>query len=174
VRKHGQYLRYVLRHKWFVYQEGRKLGLGVWQLLLHDWTKFLPSEWFPYAEWFYGYKGGCWYHAPSEFQAGSNDDIRKKLNKEAFDRAWLLHQHRSLHHWQFWVLHEDSGAVKVLEMPDRYRREMLADWRGASRAIHSKDETAAWYLKTQQGRLLHPETQRWVETQLGLQEVRGA
>lgn len=143
--KHRNYLWYVLRHKWFVLEEGLRLGVPLWQLIVHDWTKFLPSEWFPYARYFYG-----------------------SGQKQAFDVAWLKHQHRSPHHWQHWVLQEDSGDVKVLPMPDKYRREMLADWRGAGRAIHGKDETATWYTGTRQGRRLHPETQAWVEAELGL------
>jgi len=149
MRQHVQYLRYVLRHKWFVYVEGRRLGVPVLQLLAHDWTKFLPDEWLPYARYFYGEDVGA-------------------LESEAFDHAWLAHQRRSPHHWQFWVLHEDSGRTKVLKMPERYALEMLADWRGAGRAIHGKDETAKWYAATKAGRRLHRETQAWVETQLGV------
>lgn len=147
--KHLKYLRYVLRHKRFVFHEGRKLGVPIFQLLAHDLSKFRPDEWAPYADYFYG--------------TGTYKD------QDGFDRAWLLHQHRNPHHWQFWVLREDSGAETVLRMPDRYAREMLADWRGAGRAINGKDETAAWYRKTEHARRLHPLTRAWVEAQLGLE-----
>ena len=151
MKKHWQYLKYVIRHKRFVYQEGRKLGLGRWQLIKHDWSKFLPSEWFPYARFFYG-------------------GARTALAMWEFKAAWLKHQHRNPHHWQHWVLREDSGEVKVLDMPDKYRREMLADWRGAGRAIHGKDETASWYEKTKSGRMLYPDTLVWVERELGVEQ----
>ena len=143
-----RYLGYVLRHKWFVFQEGRKLGVPLVQLVWHDASKLRPSEFLPYARYFYG--------------------ARKVRDQGAFDRAWLLHQHRNPHHWQFWILREDSGETKALPMPGRYRREMLADWRGAGRAIHGKDETTSWYLTTRHARVLHPETQTWVEQQLGV------
>lgn len=161
MKKHWLYLKYVLRHKRFVYEEGRKLGLGRVQLLVHDLQKFLPSEWFPYVEMFYGplTKPG-----PSDFL---KSPVRWKV-QEDFDRAWLHHQKLGgKHHWQYWVLREDDGTTKVLEMPDKYRREMLADWRGAGRAIHGKDECQEWYLKSRQTRLLHPKTKAWVEGQLG-------
>lgn len=167
--KHWRYLKYVLRHKWFVLQEGRKLGVPLWQLVVHDWSKFLPDEWRPYAEYFYGGPHQPWAETPAyakthHFDAAWNTS--KEQVRARFDVAWLKHQHRSPHHWQYWVLHEDPGDVKVLPMPDRYRREMLADWRGAGRAIHGKDDTAAWYERTKEGRLLHPDTQAWVEQQL--------
>jgi hypothetical protein len=53
-------------------------------------------------------------------------------------------------------------------MPDRYRREMLADWRGAGRAITGQDNTRAWYLKNRENIWLHPTTRTWVEHQLEL------
>lgn len=161
--KHWHYLKYVLRHKRYVYEEGRNLGVGHLQLLLHDFQKFMPSEWFPYVETFYG---------PASRDDGSGNVPWKRYvqsSKERFDEAWLHHQKLGgKHHWQYWVLLEDSGQEKVLPMPDKYRREMLADWRGAGRAIHGTDETAGWYEKTKRGRKLHPETQEWVEEQLGL------
>ena len=38
----------------------------------------------------------------------------------SFDSAWLLHQKRNAHHWQYWVLLEDEGNTKALEMDDKY------------------------------------------------------
>lgn len=158
IKAHWQYAKYVVRHKRFVYEEGRKLRVGRIQLLLHDFQKFMSIEWFPYVEMFYGRK-----------LDPAFDKARVEARKQAFDRAWLHHQKLGgKHHWQFYVLLEDSGKEKVLPIPDKYRREMLADWRGAGRAIHGRDETAQWYEKTKAGRKLHPTTQRWVERQLGL------
>lgn len=51
---HLRYLWYVLRHKWYVFQAGRVLKVPVWQLLMHDLSKFTPAEWFPYVAYFYG------------------------------------------------------------------------------------------------------------------------
>src|SRR4051812_6043212 len=43
------YLRIVLLHKYLVYREGRTLGLARRRLLIHDYTKFYPREYLPYA-----------------------------------------------------------------------------------------------------------------------------
>lgn len=172
--KHWRYAAYVWRHKVAVYRAGRRLGVGRWQLLIHDLSKLRPDEWRPYAEWFYGCRGGSWYDAGKESPLTPHGEDMRAERKSAFDDAWLLHQHRNPHHWQFWVLREDSGKVKVLMMPDKYRREMLADWMGAGMAIrgHGLDqaitETRAWYEKTTEGRQLHLSTRTLVEGDLGM------
>ncbi len=162
--KHLRYLRYLVRHKLFVYWEGRRLGVARWQLLIHDWHKLLPSEWFPYVEFFYGSDRvpTPWWGTPQDepFRCAEWEARRQRR----FDEAWLRHQHRAPHHWQHWVLLEDSGERKVLEMPDRYRREMVADWRGAGLAL-GKPDTLAWYKATRDARLLAPKTLAWVESQ---------
>ena len=48
-----KYLKAVLKHKWFVFIECRKLGIP-WLGVIHDLSKFLPSEFIPYARYFYG------------------------------------------------------------------------------------------------------------------------
>jgi hypothetical protein len=151
---HLKYLKSLLRHKLLVYQEGRTLGLSVWRCLIHDWQKFTPAEWFPYVRAFYGPKPV---------------NNRKPEGDDAFDLAWLHHQKFGPHHWQFWIMHEDSGKVYCLPMPDTYRREMLADWRGANRA-YGDISLADWYRRNRDTRMLHPETQKWIEQQLGLWE----
>ena len=158
--KHLGYLSYVLRHKWFVFLECREMGIPLLGVV-HDWSKLLPSEWFPYAEHFYGkdakgIKTGhdeTGYYKPAD--TGDPD----------FDFAWLLHQKRNKHHWQFWLLPEDEGGMRILEMPVKYRKEMLADWRGAGRA-QGKPDTTAWYAKNRARMILGTETRRWVEEQL--------
>lgn len=157
--KHAKYLRYLLRHKWFVFVAACRLGIP-WLGAIHDWSKFRPSEWRPYAEFFYGEgrnirsrRDATGYYKPTD------------TGDAAFDFAWLLHQKRNKHHWQWWVLPEDEGGLKVLPMPDRYRREMLADWRGAGAAQGTPD-AAKWYAANKDKMRLHPETRTWIEAQL--------
>ncbi len=162
MRANLRYLSYVLRHKWFVLMECWRLGIP-WLGIVHDMSKFLPSEWFPYVDAFYGDGAkGCalikrdstGYYKPTD------------TGDAAFDFAWLLHQKRNRHHWQWFILPCDEDGTKVLVMPDRYQREMLADWRGAGRA-QGKPDTVAWYRKNGPKMQLHPETRVWIESQLG-------
>ena len=157
--KYIQYLQYVIRHKWFVMCECFKVGI-YWQGLIHDISKLLPSEFLPYAEHFCGSKTGIGrgrdetgYYKPTD------------TGDEAFDFAWLLHQKRNKHHWQWWCLPEDEGGLKVLEMPVKYRKEMLADWRGAGKALGTPSVNK-WYKANKNRMSLGCDTREWVESLL--------
>lgn len=166
---HWQYLQYVLRHKWFVFQAGLRLGVPLWQLIVHDLSKFLPSEWMPYARKFYG---GPWpkQHYGDWKNVFSDEYTQEWIDLE-FDEAWNYHQKRNPHHWQFWVLREDSGATKALRIPRRYMLEMLADWAGAGQAITGKVDVANWYARNADHILLHPMTQ--VELEILIEQHYG-
>lgn len=170
MRKHFQYGKYLARHKWFVFVAGLKMKVPVWRLVIHDWSKFMPCEWFPYTEYFYGEK--------ARLQKEEWDDCRywelAQKYYDAFDRAWLHHQHRNPHHYQHWRLREDSGQTKVLQMPEHFAREMVADWMGAGRAITGRWETAKWYEKNRDNIDIHPNTRQLVEKLLSVRSQTSA
>jgi hypothetical protein len=159
--KHLKYLSYVLRHKWFVFVECYKLGI-LWRGIVHDLSKFLPSEWFPYVEYFYG-DFGVKNQCPAKWTERESHQVKKN-----FDYAWLLHQKRNKHHWQWWLLQNDSDGLIILDMPLKYRKEMLADWIGAGIAITGKREVESWYLENKDKMRLHPDTREWIEEQLDI------
>lgn len=197
MRAHWKYLKYVLRHKWFVFLECLKLGVPLWIAITHDWDKFMPDEWIPYARYFYGNfpKRDSKEVQSAKVAVGLFLYTREDVERD-FAYAWMNHQHRNQHHWQYWlnagarplpltnVLVWDKGTASILidhavyewngeisvrgPMPDVYRREMLADWRGAGRAAGTPD-TKAWYLKNRDAIRLHPETRAWIEQQLGIE-----
>jgi hypothetical protein len=138
-----------------VFLECTKHGLW-WRGLIHDWSKLLPSEWRPYANFFYGNRSGSSPRDSTGYYKPTDTGDAK------FDFAWLLHQKRNDHHWQWWVLPEDDGGEKVLEMSPAARTEMLCDWRGAGRA-QGKPDTRAWYHGAKDKMRLGPDTRRWIE-----------
>lgn len=187
--KHYANLKYLIYHKWQVFRVGLFFGVPIHQLIIHDWSKFLPSEWFPYANHFFATTNRVRSYVPKD------DD-------EAFNKAWLLHQRRNPHHWQYWVLILDSPSIRfttyplgndiweitgphrtyqvrngrnaeelasylnrqplVLKMPERFAREMVADWVGAGLAQGYNDPWT-WYANNSYKILLHPETRVLVE-----------
>ncbi len=155
--KYIKYLRYVLRHKWFVMVACFERGL-YWQGLVHDISKLRPSEFFPYANFFYGNNNSIvkgrdktGYYKPTDTGDG------------AFDFAWLLHQKRNPHHWQWWLLPEDEGGLKILEMERQYLLEMLCDWNGAGKAQNNPTPIYEWYSKNKGKMQLHPNTIKQLE-----------
>ena len=168
-----KYARYVLIHRWFVFVQCVRLGIPI-RGLLHDLSKFRPDEWFAYARWYNGtwgfrFNGGFYSRVLHLYQNKLPwEFVRHGEWKAALDRAWLRHQHRNPHHWQYWVLVGDDVPVQVLEMPLKYRKEMLADWRGAGRAKKGFDNTPEWYMSNREKIVLGPETRQWIEEAIGL------
>lgn len=166
--KHLLNLRYLIIHKWWVFYYGCQLGIP-WLALLHDNSKFTSQEWLPYANFFYG---------PHKQTGFSKVPFLESFNE------W--HWPRNKHHWEYWAPNfamakrDGNPLVKTstlspsvyqtftpTPMPDRYRREMLADWRGAGRAITGTENALGWYRENRERIMLHHETRVWVEGQLG-------
>lgn len=141
------YLWVVLQHKYFVFVAGRRIGVNMLQLVLHDWSKFTPSEFKAYAKHFHG--------KPSQ------------ADKVRFTRAWLYHQNRNPHHWEYWVSQRGADEPVPLHMPRKYVMEMLADWMAASRTYGGewpKDVASwSWWQNTKNQMRLHPSTRAELE-----------
>lgn len=152
--KHFHYLSYVLRHKYYVAQECFKQGL-IWRGLFHDWSKFLPCEWFPYVEFFYGYE----------------ENNKPRHVKDAFNKAWKHHQRFNDHHWAHWCTISNDIWCSPSWNP-MFREaviEMLCDWKGTSMVKHEGNtwgDVFDWYHKNKCTMYLHYETRRLVEVLL--------
>ena len=107
----------------------------------HDASKFDIEEYEPYAEWFYG------------------EHLDEGAEKDAFDLAWLHHQNHNEHHWQYWVLIQDTDDPKYLslDMPKEAIYEMLCDWHSFS--ANDPESTAYhWYDANKENMLLSDST----------------
>ena len=145
--KHFKYLVYVTKHKMYVFIECVKASSRhsmpslVWLGLIHDWSKFRWSEFLPYSR-----------------------SPRDLPQDEAFDQAWLYHQTRNRHHWQYYLSVNRKKEITVAEMPIKYTEEMLADWIGAARAKGQGGVyTPTWYDRVKDTLILGEATLRWVE-----------
>lgn len=194
MKPHLRYLKYVLMHKWYVFIMGVAMHRAfdrdgwlswLWRLLVHDLSKFRPSEWRPYVDRFYGLEGEAWItqrvveftglHEPARCRqiAEARWGEEKKRRQAAFNYAWLLHQHRNNHHWQHWFLREDSGKTYLLLPPAVVVDEMVADWLGAGTKIlrwptvaECVGETIAWYVASRDVIQLRAEARKRVEATL--------
>jgi len=141
-----KYLWLTIRHKVFVFRAGLRTKAPIWRLIIHDWSKFTPAEAPHYGRQFFG---------------DASDPL-------GFSYAWLHHQRRNPHHWEYWIPisgHNRGGYgdLEPLPMPEWAVREMVADWMGASRAYEGRWPTRGnWpWLHANRGRIearLHPET----------------
>jgi len=150
MKRYLAYLKYVLRHKWYVAKFCFRYRL-FWRGIMHDMSKFRPSEFIPYAKYFYTKEGKISHNATPEEQ-------------ENFDTAWLLHQKRNDHHWQYWICPQDDGGYKAIQPKDPCTIiEMVCDWQGASMAQSGKDNVEKWYEKNEEKIILHEEAKDFLE-----------
>lgn len=110
----------------------------------HDKSKYSKEEYDAYGEYFYGDK-----------------------DEEAFNKAWLHHQHNNPHHWQYWLLREDdSKDLVAIEMPEKYVKEMICDWLSFSIKSGDLQEIHKWYKDNKSKQVLHEKTRELVEDYL--------
>lgn len=164
---HWDNLVYLTKHKLAVARECFKRGM-YWRGLTHDLSKLHPTEWFAYAEMFFGIG-----KLDNGFDKAWNRQYLKETGKllphhltkqgvkDSFDRAFLHHVHNNSHHWQHWVLLNNDGTISVLEMPIKDAQEMVCDWIGAG--ITKGNDVEKWYEDHRDKMLLHPNTRQFVE-----------
>jgi len=159
--KYLKYLNYLIRHKWFVLLATIKIKGSIYRALIHDLSKFLPSELIPYTRYFYGEHNNIY-----EGWQGDSEPVKNlyfTVIESDFNLAWCTHIHRNKHHWQYWILHEDSGNTLHLPMPEKYILEMVADWAGAGRAKNGKWDIKKWYRDNYLNIRLNEETRVRIE-----------
>ena len=140
------YMKYIKRHRKFVRKARKLTGSSWWRAIMHDLSKYRLSEFQAYKKTFY-----------------KPDGSKQYIETEAFAKAWNYHQKRNPHHYQFWVLLWDRGDTTEVEMPEKYAREMVADWIGAGMAIAGTADVGGWYEKNKTKIKLHPATRLFVE-----------
>lgn len=112
-----KYLGYLLRHKWYVGIECFKRGL-YWRGIKHDWSKFLPSEFVPYANYFYGQpKIGDTIQCSFDNTGCDGTVIKTRENRlvggsSRFDTDCFI---RDKHGQEFWVMFYEID--KILSAP---------------------------------------------------------
>lgn len=123
------FIESLTEHIYYVVEAGQKIGVSEEQLDAHDLSKWSVHEFPGYALHFKGMQGG----AP-----------------DLFAHAWLHHIHHNPHHWQHWIFSDGytpkNSRVEngVVEMPEIYVLEMVADWMGASRAYTGSWDMTKW------------------------------
>lgn len=158
-KAHFEYLKYVLKHKWYVFKYGKKFNLSTKRRLLHDLSRFSPAEWFPYVSNFYNDDG------TKKQIRDSSGYYDPKTKSEEFQKSWLHHAHNNKHHWQYWVL-VDYDENKILDMPLEYIKEMITDWCSAGKVQHNQDNPKGFYILNKDKMIFSNLTRLHVENHL--------
>ena len=136
------YFKYIVEHKWNVGIECFKAGL-FFHAFTHDISKFLPSEFIPYARFFHSK------NRTKEYKTSDEND-------ENFQLGWNRHQKRNKHHWNFWVL-----ETKPIKMPIVYMFEMMLDWKAITYIFG--DSISNYWNRNRDKMILHAKTIAFVE-----------
>lgn len=161
-----KYLKYLLKHKYYVGRECFKIGL-YYRGIIHDFSKFFPTEFIPYAKHF---------HGPTSYKDSAKRDktgYYKPTNTgdPDFDLAWLYHKNRNRHHWQYWVIPEveEKNKQVAMKIPKEYIKEMICDWLGAAQAQGKKRESVKnWWIENKNKMIYHPESLKEIESLIDL------
>ena len=145
IRKH---FKLVCHHKWEVFKLCCRAGIPV-QGLLHDMSKFSPVEFWESVKYYHGHRSPL--------------AVSREVN--GYSKAWLHHQGRNKHHWEYWIdgyIHGGYGCI----IPFKYACEMICDMIAASKVYKAEAYTPdcpLTYFKAQTyGRFVHPQIQAFM------------
>lgn len=147
-----RHLHTINHHKWLVMRHCFALGLYK-QGLLHDLSKYSPTEFLPGVKYFDGTKS-------------PHNAERQELGYSA---AWLHHKGRNKHHMEYWIDYAVGSKEPVcgMKMPEKYVAEMFCDRVAACENYHGasyQDRDAYdYYMKSKDHYVIHPETQALLE-----------
>lgn len=148
-----KHFKTITYHKYLVMQGCFKVGLYK-QGLLHDLSKYAPSEFLVGARYFQG-------------DRSPNNAEREDIG---YSSAWLHHKGRNKHHYEYWIDYSTKnipGGMAPAPMPNRYIVEMLMDRIAACKVYKKENYTnrspLEYYLSGKDPAPIHEKTRRMLE-----------
>ena len=147
--KAWEHFRTITYHKFLVMKGCFKVGL-YYQGVMHDLSKYMPSEFLICAKYFQGNR------SPNNAE---REDI-------GYSSAWLDHKGRNRHHFEYWIDYsavEIKGGMAPAPMPVKYVVEMFMDRIAASKVYEKEnynDAKPLEYFMRGKGCLMHEKTKK--------------
>lgn len=151
----------VHRHRKQVLKYCIKAGIPL-RGLLHDLSKFSPTEFIPGVLHFQGNR------SPNE----------RERELYGYSKAWMHHKGRNRHHFEYWTDYNmETKQLEPVKMPDIYIFEMFCDRVAASR-IYNKDKyndtmPLDYYKRVKHRRLIEKTTAKKLEFLLTMLQDKG-
>lgn len=155
------HLTTVLKHRHMVMRHCFRAGIPL-RGLLHDLSKFSPSEFIPGVIYFQGNR------SPNEAER----------EQGGFSRAWMHHKGRNRHHFEYWTDYSPkTGLMEPVRMPDVFVYEMFCD-RVAASKIYLKESYSdrcplEYFLRAKPRRKIESSTSYRLEFLLTLLAEKG-
>lgn len=149
--KTWQHFKTITRHRWLVMTGCFRVGL-YWQGLVHDLSKYSPTEFRMGARYFQGNRS-------------PNDAERED---KGYSEAWMHHKGRNRHHYEYWTdLNRQTGNYESIPVPRKYLVEMVMDRRAACKVYqgnnYGDDSALAYFERGRERTRLHPDTRRQLQ-----------
>ena len=158
-----KHFKTVTYHRYLVMKGCFKVGLYK-QGLLHDLSKYSPSEFLVGAKYYQGNRS-------------PNNAEREAIG---YSSAWLHHKGRNRHHSEYWIDYstkEIAGGMAPAPMPVKYVAEMLMDRIAACKVYNGAQYTdaapLAYYSKGRENAFIHPQTKELLERLLNMLAEKG-
>lgn len=148
----------IVQHKKEVFRLCRIAGL-TWQGLVHDLSKFTPTEFIESATYYQGDKS----------------PILAVRDDKGFSEGWLHHKGRNKHHWEYWLDKQSVGGVPI-QMPYKYVTEMACDMISASKTYNKEKFNTMMpyeYFMRTENEYIHKNTRAYLESVLKLYGIYG-
>jgi len=149
--KAWQHFKTITHHRWLVRKGCFQIGL-YWQGLVHDLSKYSPTE----------------FSVGAKYYQGTRSPNSMEREEKGYSEAWIHHKGRNRHHWEYWTdLNLVTRTYDSVPMPRKYLAEMVMDRRAACMVYQGEKYTPAsaleYYQKSKERRLIHPQTQKELE-----------
>lgn len=159
--KFWKHFKTITHHRWLVRQGCFRVGL-YWRGLVHDLSKYSPTEFLIGAKYYQGDKS-------------PNGEERAV---KGYSEAWMHHKGRNRHHYEYWTdMNRETRCYESVPMPRVYLVEMVMDRRAACKVYqkeryHSGAELE-YFLPSRERALMHPQTRRELEYILTMLRDKG-
>ncbi len=156
-----KHFKLISTHKYYVFKNCWKANL-YWQGIVHDLSKYSPTEFFESVKFFTGDK--------------SPIDNCKAVH--GWSKAWMHHKGRNRHHFEYWTDYiPHTKKMMPIKMPKIFVLEMFCDRVAASKIYQGDSYTDShpleYFLRSKGTRFIHPETSDYLEKLLVMLRDKG-
>ena len=151
----------ITKHRMLVLDGCFRVGL-YWQGLVHDLSKYSPTEFWNGARYFQGTR--------------SPNTAEREL--KGYSEAWIHHKGRNRHHYEYWTdMNLQTRNYEPVPMPRKYLVEMVMDRRAACMIYQGKAYKPAsaleYFDKSREKTLMHSQTRQELSFLLTMLRDRG-
>ena len=149
--KAWQHFKTITTHKLLVMDGCFKVGLYK-QGLLHDLSKYSPTE----------------FLAGARYYQGTRSPNAQEREEKGYSEAWMHHKGRNKHHYEYWTdMNMETKRYESVPIPRKYLVEMVMDRRAACMVYEGNRYAPAsalnYYLRSRERNLMHSQTQKELE-----------